>query len=1067
MFFNFVKQKVAFVSQMYLNFKIYKKSNMKIPKLIILIILITQIRIQANAQDIIADTILANEYYKKAYSSYSKNFFDSCNFYLSLSNYYYIKHIDVCKKKIANVYNFKGATFYNLFNIDSSLFYYKKSLELKYSYLEPNNSELAKININIGQMYSRKNLYTEAMSYYSVGLEIFLQNEKENIENIANVKNLIGILYNEMGFYDKALANFFEVLRIYNSIYTADNIQIANTYNNIGGIYWSKNEKQLAAEYFQKALEIKINKYPTKYISIINSYYNIGAVYNENNQFDIAILNFQKALDILKAEFPHQNEINALSILEIGKSYFGLKNYELALKYCFESLEICKTLYGENNIELCNTYSFIAEIYYKLNDYDNHKYYLNKSLNLFTFNSIEKNPDLVTLYNTIGELEFINNENSNAINSFQKAIYANLLDYNDSCKITLLPQLINFTNNYDLVISIFSKAVILGDTSRILYGIENRERIKASLYHFQIADSLISIIRKNIVTQADKLLLNERVNEIYKSAIDLCYQLSIKENPKTIERYNQLAFYYSEQNKSTVLLQSISNSKALKYSNIPQNLLSEEQDLSIKISNYTNKKNNAEDENSKKYWNNCLFDASRSYDSLISTFENNYPEYYQLKYDNHNANVNDIQNIIDKKTAMISYSISDKFITIFAITKNNFQVTRVALPDSLGMKIYYYRTAISDVDLVYSEISKSTNFLFMYYQKQAFEFYKIFFPPEIENILVSQKIENLIIIPDGDLVKLPFETLIFQKYEAVWTNWQNKAYFSEIPYLIKKYNISYNYSATLFAQTQKNKQQKKTIAKYDWIGFAPVFDDEKTAGISQNTSRLLTMKSNKNDDDNKTRAFLLNGFYINSLPATKTEVEEIYNLFNQNKRISKCLLYNQANEKAIKSNEIQNYKIIHLATHGVVDEFKPELSAVLLAQDTTTCLDSLNLMLGNVVQQNEGFLYQSEIYNLKFNADLVVLSACETGLGKVSKGEGVIGLTRALLYAGVNNLIVSLWQVSDKATQILMVGFYKNYLSLNKKQQKKFASSLRFTKLEMIKHGYHPYLWSSFILIGE
>jgi CHAT domain-containing protein len=333
--------------------------------------------------------------------------------------------------------------------------------------------------------------------------------------------------------------------------------------------------------------------------------------------------------------------------------------------------------------------------------------------------------------------------------------------------------------------------------------------------------------------------------------------------------------------------------------------------------------------------------------------------------------------------------------------------------------------------------------------------------------LDKNKIENLIIRPDGDLAKLPFETLFTEKYTATWTNWQNKTYFSEMPYLIKKYNISYNYSATLFAQTEKNKLQNKNIAKYDWVGFAPVFDDANTAGTNQNSARLLTIESNKKDDEYKTRTFLKNGRYINPLPASKDEVINIFNIFNDNQKTAKVYTHLQANEQLIKSDEIQNYKIIHLATHGIVNEFKPELSAVLLAQDTTAYTDSLNILLGNVAQQNEGFLYQSEIYNLKFNADLVVLSACETGLGKVSKGEGVIGLTRAFLYAGADNLIVSLWQVSDKATQLLMVDFYKNYLSLNKKKQKKFAPSLRNAKLEMIKQGFHPYLWSSFILIGE
>jgi CHAT domain-containing protein len=112
-------------------------------------------------------------------------------------------------------------------------------------------------------------------------------------------------------------------------------------------------------------------------------------------------------------------------------------------------------------------------------------------------------------------------------------------------------------------------------------------------------------------------------------------------------------------------------------------------------------------------------------------------------------------------------------------------------------------------------------------------------------------------------------------------------------------------------------------------------------------------------------------------------------------------------------------------------------------------------------------LYSGEIYNLKLNADLVVLSACETGLGKIQQGEGIIGLTRALLYAGAKNIIVSLWEVADESTSDLMVNFYKNTLA--GKGQLSYSEALRNAKLKMIGEGKyaHPLYWSPFILIGK
>ena len=163
-------------------------------------------------------------------------------------------------------------------------------------------------------------------------------------------------------------------------------------------------------------------------------------------------------------------------------------------------------------------------------------------------------------------------------------------------------------------------------------------------------------------------------------------------------------------------------------------------------------------------------------------------------------------------------------------------------------------------------------------------------------------------------------------------------------------------------------------------------------------------------------------------------------MFKNKKLSALAKTHKFANEAFLKSDTISKYRFIHIATHGFVNSFKPELSGILLAQDTSSNLLGLNT-------PEDGILYSGEIYNLKLNADLVVLSACETGLGKMSEGEGVIGLTRALLYAGSKNIIVSLWQVSDESTNKLMVDFYNNIL---KEEKKRFACHLSKAKLKLM-----------------
>jgi CHAT domain-containing protein len=151
-----------------------------------------------------------------------------------------------------------------------------------------------------------------------------------------------------------------------------------------------------------------------------------------------------------------------------------------------------------------------------------------------------------------------------------------------------------------------------------------------------------------------------------------------------------------------------------------------------------------------------------------------------------------------------------------------------------------------------------------------------------------------------------------------------------------------------------------------------------------------------------------------------------------------------------KSADISGYKYLHLATHGIVHESKPELSRIFLSPDAT----------------EDGSLYSGEIFGLSINADLVALSACETGLGKIEKGEGIIGLSRSLMYAGAKNMMVSLWQVSDASTSELMIEFYRQHL--HHSTNMKFADDLRKAKLGLLKGDTYqdPYYWAPFVLIG-
>ena len=267
----------------------------------------------------------------------------------------------------------------------------------------------------------------------------------------------------------------------------------------------------------------------------------------------------------------------------------------------------------------------------------------------------------------------------------------------------------------------------------------------------------------------------------------------------------------------------------------------------------------------------------------------------------------------------------------------------------------------------------------------------------------GKNIKSLVLIPSGRLGTIPFEALLTKPAKS-------GVDYSSNSYLAKAYAISYQYAAALYIQ---NQNRPASEGKSNALLCAPV------------TFRDLS-----------------------DLPATSNEVHKLQDIFAGKSINPDILLEADASEELVRSKDLSSYKYLHFATHGIVNENNPALSKIFLKE----------------TRNHDGSLYSGEIYNLQLEADLVTLSACETGLGKISKGEGIIGLSRALLYAGANNVVVSLWNVADASTSDLMTSFY-TYLSGTN-----FSDALQNAKLDMINSSWEysqPYYWAPFVLIGE
>jgi CHAT domain-containing protein len=614
-----------------------------------------------------------------------------------------------------------------------------------------------------------------------------------------------------------------------------------------------------------------------------------------------------------------------------------------------------------------------------------------------------------------------------ALNALQNSISANIFNFSYRDPYTNPPRL-NILSESRLLASLERKA--LAFAKRYAAQSKDLQDLKAAVSTYELAIRLMDDMRSGYKAEASKLLLAKSAMDIYDRAIQavLLRHRTLGE-PQDLEK----AFLFAEKSKGGILLEALSDAQAKQFANIPDSLLERERQLQLDLALYDRRiideqlKGKAADSTKIAQWRQKMFALQRAYETLLQQFEKDYRDYYDLKYQVRTASVKDVQEqILDERTAIVEYFTGKDSIFIFALTQNGFRVAPVAKDSSFERQVEWLRSGIVAKD-------------FSRYASAARELHQALLKPVADQI----EMENLIIIPDGAISGIPFETLL----TATIPTASDPNAYSGLPYLATDHTISYAYSATLLLQTLNRKREKPP---QDYLAFAPVF----ASGLPSGT-RSADFFSESLALDSARVATRIRGY----LSASRDEVKGILDIFERRYgffekllgKKSRTYFAREANEENIKSPATAGYRYVHFATHGFVNEKNPKLSGLILEQDEHS--------------NEDGILHLGEIYNLSLNADLVVLSACETGLGQIAKGEGIIGLTRGFLYAGAANLLVSLWQVNDETTADLMVNFYGSMLEGQTK-----AEALRQAKLNLIQsHPEYakPYYWAPFILVGR
>ncbi|MBI4855083.1 MAG: CHAT domain-containing protein [Acidobacteria bacterium] len=392
----------------------------------------------------------------------------------------------------------------------------------------------------------------------------------------------------------------------------------------------------------------------------------------------------------------------------------------------------------------------------------------------------------------------------------------------------------------------------------------------------------------------------------------------------------------------------------------------------------------------------------------------------------------------------MEYSLGKENSYLWAVTKtsiNSYKLPKKDVIDSLAIQLqkYYtksYRTENESEESKKERLAKEEAFV-----KLAKKFSGMVLEPAAG--LLENK--RLLVVTDGVLSYTPFAGLPKPGIEKT-----TETFYP----LVVDHEIVTAPSASTVAVLRKEFANRKPATNSVFVLADPIFtaDDQRLAINNKKTENVAVNVSNKvkQSEINLSRG-ILERSDLSRLNFSFQEAKSILEIFVDEK--PKMVSGVKADLEAVTNSEISQYRNIHLSTHGFINNIQPEMSGLVLS------------LFDDNGQEKNGYLTANYIFNLKLNADLVVLSACQTGFGREVRGEGVLGLTRGFLYAGAERVLFTLWNVNDQSTSVLMTKFY----TAMKKDKLTPVAALRQAQISMWKDKKwsSPYYWAAFQLVGE
>lgn len=935
-----------------------------------------------------------------------------------------------------------------------------------------------------GDAYARSGNPAEALKLLQYAAKQYAAPYSDQMLTLAENYRLQGVAYYYLRRYPQAVKSYEKALSWVKNV-PEEKTLIARLLRSIGLALYREGKIEKALAYYRDAYEIVLTVVPDspQLVAVLTS---LSNAYFSLNKFDSARQFASKSLDLKLQQGAGERSLS-ITRNSLANALRGLGKYDRAEAQYLEAIKGFDVALGKSNVFSAGIYNNLSELYHLMGVNHQALVYGEKALSIYQQTNGDNDPNTALVHENMGSYYLHSGLFDRAILSYERArsYYQSIADFSlerrtllnlsaafigkkqYSAALTLLQPIDEAIQELDQNMQLAVKNnlaeihIYLGKPEMALKSIaeseawnyENakktswREVLKAQVFlALGSADEAQRVVSKLLVTdRVDRKNLFE--------AFMLQYELlrlqggSAREKLAVLTRADELLQKsrlesYDRQDKLSWTLQVghlVSHGMSVCYEAyqetgdpffIQRALEFSESGKARLLAESTHESNaksfggvpkklidkerllrskiaHFEREQSAAF-GDSLFAYRDELLRLVQSYEVDYPAYHQLKFGEARPSIAEIQKHLGREV-LISYIRTDASVYALVITSEQASLQELGSKSEIEKLIEAYYLSLQNQEPIKR------------FSKAAYALYESILQPLLPGFGGRR---SLIVLPDPSMLHVPLEALLFQKPDQAE---MDKGDFRLLAYLLNNYEVRYNYSAAIWMNTS----EKGSLGdlKTNFAGFAPFSEGQPVELTDQRGG-------------------------LSKLPASGVELSEIYNMVTQRGGKAEGYWSVQATINAFKKG-VEGRNIIHIASHSFPD-FNTGLQARIAFRPEKSLADTTD------------YLYASEVYALRMNADLVVLSSCESGAGRLYQGEGVFSLARSFHFAGARNVISSQWEVPDIHAKSLFIAFYQRLLMEPKQSFNHAFTSAKRSLIQSAKSPYyHPGYWSNFLLIGK